>query len=173
MRRPSTPTELRLRELCLLSLMGALMFALQVALASLPNVHLTAVLIILTAVFFGWRCLFSVAVFILLEALVWGFGLWWLCYWYLWPLLAVPAVLLRRCRSAFLWAVLAAIHGLFFGALCSLPYLLIGGWTMALSYWISGLAFDLVHCTGNFVLTLLLFKPLYKVMEKLTVNCNI
>lgn len=153
--------------------MGALMFALQVALASLPNVHLTAVLIILTAVFFGWRCLFSVAVFILLEALVWGFGLWWLCYWYLWPLLAVPAVLLRRCRSAFLWAVLAAIHGLFFGALCSLPYLLIGGWTMALSYWISGLAFDLVHCAGNFVLTLLLFKPLYKVMEKLTVNCNI
>ena len=76
MRRPSTPTELRLRELCLLSLMGALMFALQVALASVPNVHMTAVLIILTAIFFGWKCLFSVAVFIMLEALVWGFGLW-------------------------------------------------------------------------------------------------
>jgi energy-coupling factor transport system substrate-specific component len=38
---------------------------------------------------------------------------------------------------------------------------------MALSYWISGLSFDLVHCAGNFVLTLVLFKPLYTVMEKL------
>lgn len=172
MRRPSTPTELHLRELTILSLMGALMFALQVAMASIPNVHMTAVLIILTAIFFGWKCLFIVAVFIMLEALVWGFGLWWLCYWYLWPLLAVPAVLLRRCRSAFLWAVLAALHGLFFGAFCSIPFLFIGGWEMALSYWISGLGFDLIHCAGNFVITFVLFTPLYKVMEKLKLNYN-
>lgn len=172
MRRPSTPTELHLRELTILSLMGALMFALQVAMASIPNVHMTAVLIILTAIFFGWKCLFSVAVFIMLEALVWGFGLWWLCYWYLWPLLAVPAVLLRCCRSAFLWAVLAALHGLFFGAFCSIPFLFIGGWEMALSYWISGLGFDLIHCAGNFLITFVLFTPLYKVMEKLKLNYN-
>ena len=37
--------------------MGALMFAFQVALSGIPNVHITAVLIILTAVFFGWRCM--------------------------------------------------------------------------------------------------------------------
>ena len=102
-----------------------------------------------------------------LEAFVWGFGLWWLCYWYLWPLLAIPAVLLRKNRSAFLWAVLAAIHGLTFGAFCSIPYLFIGGWELALSYWVSGLSFDLIHCGGNFVLTLTLFKPLYRVMDKL------
>ena len=116
MRPSSTSTKPNLRELALLALMGALMFALQVAMASIPNVHLTALLIILTAIFFGWKCLFSVAVFVILEAFVWGFGLWWLCYWYLWPLLAIPAVLLRKNRSAFLWAVLAAIHGLTFGA---------------------------------------------------------
>ena len=44
---------------------------------------------------------------------------------------------------------------------------------MALSYWISGLPFDLIHCVGNFVLTLILFKPLYKAMEKLSLNYNI
>lgn len=161
--KPSAP----LRDLSLLGLMGALMFALQLALSSLPNIHVTALLIILTAVFFSWNCLFSVAVFIMLEGLVWGFGLWWACYWYLWPALAIPAILLRRNRSAFLWAVLAGLHGLFFGALCSLPYLLIGGWQAAFSMWISGLGFDLVHCAGNFVLTLTLFKPLYHTMEKL------
>ena len=167
MRPSSTSTEPNLRELALLALMGALMFALQVAMASIPNVHLTALLIILTAIFFGWKCLFSVAVFVILEAFVWGFGLWWLCYWYLWPLLAIPAVLLRKNRSAFLWAVLAAIHGLTFGAFCSIPYLFIGGWELALSYWVSGLSFDLIHCGGNFVLTLVLFNPLYRVMDKL------
>ena len=38
---------------------------------------------------------------------------------------------------------------------------------MALSYWVSGITFDLVHCAGNFVFTLTLYKPLYKVMEKI------
>lgn len=173
MRQLSPSTKLNLRELSLLSLMGAMMFALQLAMASLPNIHMTALLIILTAVFFGWKCLFSVAVFIFLEASVWGFGLWWLCYWYLWPLLAIPAVLMRQNRSSFLWAVLAAIHGLAFGALCSVPYVFIGGWEMALSYWVSGLSFDLAHCAGNFALTLALFKPLSRVMDRLiqgTVN---
>ena len=55
MRPSSTSTEPNLRELALLALMGALMFALQVAMASIPNVHLTALLIILTAIFFGWK----------------------------------------------------------------------------------------------------------------------
>ena len=63
--------------------------------------------------------------------------------------------------------MLAAIHGLTFGAFCSIPYLFIGGWELALSYWVSGLSFDLIHCGGNFVLTLVLFNPLYRVMDKL------
>ena len=51
MRPSSTSTNPNLREMALLALMGALMFALQVAMASIPNVHLTALLIILTAIF--------------------------------------------------------------------------------------------------------------------------
>ena len=147
--------------------MGALMFSLQVAMSSLPNIHVTAVLIILTAVFYGWKCLYSIAVFIMLEGLVWGFGLWWLCYWYLWPALAIPAILLRRSDSALFWAILAAIHGLLFGALCSIPYLFLGGWHAALAMWISGLSFDLLHCIGNFVFTLILFRPLKRTMARI------
>ena len=155
-----------IRELCLLSLMGALMFALQAAMASLPNIHVTALLIILCAVFFGWKALYSVAVFIMLEGLIWGFGLWWLCYWYLWPALTVAAVLMRKNDSPLIWAVVAAIHGLCFGALCSVPYLFIGGAEAAFSMWISGIPFDLAHCAGNFVLTLILYRPLYGVMKR-------
>ena len=139
--------------------------AFQVALSGIKNVHITAVLIILTAVFFGWRCMYSIAVFIMLEGFFWGFAMWWFCYWYLWPILGIAAVLMRKNDSALVWAIVAAVHGLIFGALCSIPYLFIGGWTMALSYWVSGIPFDLIHCGGNFVMTLVLYKPLKKGME--------
>lgn len=55
-----------LKEFCALALMGALMFAAKLALAALPNVHIGAVLIVLSAVFFGWRCMYSVAVYVML-----------------------------------------------------------------------------------------------------------
>ena len=166
MKLSSSATKLSVRELCILSLLGALMLALQVAASGLPNIHLTAPIIIIAAVFFGWKSLYAIAVFIMLEGLVWGFGLWWACYWYLWPALAIPAILLRQNRSALVWAMVAAIHGLLFGALYALIYYFAGGWEMVLAKWISGIPFDLAHCAGNFIITLLLFTPLYKAFEK-------
>jgi len=170
MKQSSSSIKPSLRELCILSLLGALMLALQVAASGLPNIHFTAVLMILTAVFFSWKSLYAIFVFIMLEGLVWGFGLWWACYWYLWPLLVIPAVLLRNIREPLVWALIAALHGLLFGALYALPYYFVGGWEMVLAKWISGIPFDLAHCAGNFVLTLLLFKPLYRAFEKALKN---
>ncbi len=156
--------KLNVKELCVLSLMGGLMLASQVVMSALPNIHITAIFIILTAVAFGWKSMYSIAVFIILEGLIWGFGTWWFSYWYLWPILAIVAVLMRKNDSALIWAVVSAVHGICFGALCSITYLFIGGWEMAISYWISGIPFDLAHCAGNFILTLLLFNPLKKVI---------
>lgn len=159
--------RLSTRDITLLAVLGALLFASKVALASLPNIHLNAVIIILGGIFFGWRIMYSIVIYIMLEGMVFGFGLWWICYWYLWPSLGVVVVLLRNNSSALIWAVVAGVHGLIFGAMCSIPYLFIGGWEMAISSWISGIPFDLTHCAGNFVLTLVLFKPLYSAMEKI------
>ena len=166
MKRASPSTEPTLRELCVLSLLGAVMLALQVAASGLPNIHFTAVIMILTAVFFGCKAMYAVEVFIMLEGLVWGFGLWWACYWYLWPALVIPAILMRQNRSALIWAVLAALHGLLFGILYALPFFFVGGWEMVLAKWIAGIPFDLAHCAGNFIITLLLFNPLYRAFEK-------
>ena len=123
--------KLSLRDMCFLALMGALMLASQVAMAALPNIHIVALLIIITTLCFSWRALFSVALFVLREGLISG------------------------------------AHGLFFGAMTAIPYLFIGGWEAAVSYWISGIPFDLLHCAGNFVVTLILLNPLLKLTRKL------
>ena len=64
---PTPSAKLSVRELCILSLLAALIFAIKVALASLPNINLNAVLIILTTVYFGWKALYVVGVYVLLE----------------------------------------------------------------------------------------------------------
>lgn len=156
--------RLKAREICALALIGALIFAAKLALAALPNISLNALLIILTAVFFGWKVMYAVFVYVLLEGLMFGFGLWWFSYIYAWPLLGALAALMRRVDSAFVWAMLAGAFGLCFGALCAIPYLFMGGWTMALSYWVSGIPFDLAHCAGNLVSVLLLYRPLRRAM---------
>ena len=42
-----------------------------------------------------------------------------------------------------------------------------GGWEMFFAMWTAGIPYDLTHCAGNFVFTLALYKPLYRVMEAL------
>ena len=159
--------KLSLRDMCFLALMGALMLASQVAMAALPNIHIVALLIIITTLCFSWRALFSVALFVLLEGLIYGFGIWWISYLYAWPLLVPIVIFFRKNDSALFWAVIAGAHGLFFGAMTAIPYLFIGGREAAVSYWISGIPFDLLHCAGKFVVTLILLNPLLKLTRKL------
>jgi len=171
MRSPSPSAgKLSTREICTLALIGALLFATKAALSSLPNINLNAVIIILTTVFFGWRALYAVGVYIIIEGLVFGgngYLLWWFGYLYTWPLLVAVCMVFRKNDSAFIWAVIAAVFGLVFGPLMYLEYFAInGGWEMFFAMWVSGIPYDLAHCCGNFVFTLVLYKPLYRVMER-------
>lgn len=162
-----TKPPLSLRELIDLSLMSALMVGTQVAMAALPNINIVSVLIILTVIVYGAKAFYSIAVFVLLEGLIYGFGPWFIDYLYIWAILAAFALIFRKNENALIWAVLAGLFGLSFGLLCAIPYLFIGGPAMALSYWVSGIPFDLIHCISNFVLTLLLIRPLKKLLLRL------
>lgn len=159
-------TATDIRRLCLLALMAALMIASQLAMAALPNIHLVAVFIIVATLAFGWSAMLSVAVFVISEGVLFGFGVWWVSYLYAWPVLVLVVMLLRKNDSKLTWAIVAGAHGLLFGAMCAVPYLFIGGWEMAFSYWVAGIPFDLAHCAGNFVLALVLVSPLSRLAKK-------
>ena len=159
--------KLNLREVVLFGVLGALTFALQVAMAILPNIEPVSLLVMLFGAVFGWKCLYPVYVFVAMEILFYGFSTWNLYYFYIWAILAVAAILMRKQTQPLFWAILGAVYGLAFGALCAIVDIVIGGWEYALAKWVSGIPFDLLHCGGNFVMALILWKPLRSLLEKL------
>lgn len=154
-----------MREMAVLGMLGALMFAFKAAMMALPNIHPVAVFIIAGTIYFGWRMLYAVAVYVMLEGIVYGFGIWWISYLYIWPLLVCITMMFRKTRARLFWAVAAAVFGLCFGALCAIPYLISGGWAAGFSYWLSGIPFDIAHCVGNFAAVLVLLPVLLRVIE--------
>ncbi|MDD3368484.1 MAG: hypothetical protein PHP50_06270 [Lachnospiraceae bacterium] len=156
--------KLTTKELVLMGILVAVLEASKMALAFLPNVELVSFFIILYTVIFGnwiWPIL---VVFLALEGLLNGFGLWWIMYAYVWPLLALAAFLCRKQKSTWFYSVLSGFFGLFFGGLCSFTYLFFGGVRTAFAWWIAGISYDLIHCVSNFILCLLLFRPLQRAL---------
>ena len=156
------------RKAALFGLLGGAMFAAKMAMAPWPNIEPVSLLVMLYAVCFGWQGLYAVYLYVLLEFALWGVGLWSICYLYIWPVLFCLARLLRGMDSLFGWAALSGCFGLLFGALCALVYWPVGGWAFALSWWVSGLPWDLVHGVGNFVIALVLFHPLRHLLTRLS-----
>ena len=154
-------------EVVLFGMLGALTFALQVVMAPLPNIEPVSLLVMLFAVAFGWKCLYAVYVFVIMEVLFHGIGLWNINYLYIWTVLAVAALCLRRMESPLGWAILSGVFGMCFGALCGIVDIFIGGFSYAVTKWISGIPFDLLHGGGNFAIALILWKPLRSLLERL------
>ncbi|MCD7807541.1 MAG: hypothetical protein LUH19_09435 [Lachnospiraceae bacterium] len=155
------------KDIALIGMMTATIEAAKDALSILPNVELVTLLIILYTLFFGRRILFVIPIFVILQGMLHGFGLWWFMYLYVWPILAFLTYLFRRQTSLIFWSAFSGLFGLFFGAFCSLVYLVTSGPAAALAWWVAGIPFDVLHGVSNAILCLALFKPLHFTLRKL------
>lgn len=155
------------RRVAVLGMMGALLVLVQVAISFVPNVELVSLLVIVYTLLLGTYAFAPIYAFVIVEGLIYGFGLWWMNYAYTWAVLAGVVLLLRNQKSPYFWAVVSGLFGLFFGALCAIPYLFMGGLSSAFAYWITGIPFDIAHCIGNAAAVLLLFKPCYNIFERM------
>ncbi len=162
-----TNKRAHLTDSIVLAMFAVLMVIGKEAMASLPNIEPVSLLCVLCSVLYGKRSLAAVYVFIIVEGLLYGFHIWWIAYLYVWPICCLLAQMLRRADSALLCALLMAVFGLCFGALTAIPYLFIGGFPMAATYWLNGIYFDLLHCGGNFIICLLLYRPLLTALRKI------
>ena len=175
--RPSA--KITIRDIALIGLMTATLEVVKLALSFLPNIELVTLLIMLYTVTFGWRTLCAVFCFILVEMVLYGPGLWWIMYLYIWPLLFFIVLFIHHLHlqkespnkepvkdHLALYTLVSGFYGLTFGAVCAIPYLFIGGWTMAFTWWIAGIPYDLLHCVGNVAACLILWKPLRRILLK-------
>lgn len=165
----------QLFTLVLSAMFGAMLCISQVALAGLPNIELVSLLILVWTRVFRAGALPSIAVFIVVQGLLYGFGIWWVSYLYIWFILWGIVMLIPRRAGAKVryslralgWAALSGAYGFAFGALTAIPWLITGGPKTALAYWLSGIAFDIPHAIGNFVIALVLAVPLIETLTRI------
>lgn len=157
-------------------MMVALIEVCKYVLLALPNVELTTFWIIMFTLFFGYKVWFVIPTFILVEACMFGFQNWVIMYLYMWPSLAILTFLTRKSESVWHWAIMSGAYGLLFGFFCAIPYVVTGwinggitaGLSAGFTWWVAGIPYDLIHGIANFVIMLLLYKPISKVMKKVS-----
>lgn len=159
--------KLTLREMALFGMLGALTFGMKVAMAGLPNIEPVSLMVMLMAVVFGWKCLYPIYLYVGLEILLYGINLWNINYLYVWLLLAMGAIAMRKLQNPLWFALLSGLFGICFGLLCTPVYWVLDGWQYALRWWATGAGFDVAHAIGNFTIALVLFYPLRKLLTKL------
>lgn len=150
-----------------MGVLSAILLVGQLCMSFLPNIEPVTTLIILYTLTYKKQVFPIIYTFVLLEGVIFGFGIWWVSYLYIWSILALIVLALGKIDSAVLWAVVSGSFGLLFGALCAIPYLISGGLYAAFTYWSNGIVFDILHCAGNFVLTLVLYRPLLRLLKHL------
>ncbi len=158
--------KLQVKEIVVLAMSTAVLFAVQVMLAFIPNVELVSLLIIIYTQVYKKKVFYIIYAFAILEGIYYGFGIWWFMYLYVWSILAIITLILIKQKSIFVWTFVSGIFGLVFGALCSIPYFIIGGIGTGVAYWIAGIPFDIIHGVGNTTVAIILYKPITYILNQ-------
>ena len=153
----SKPSKLSVYELALFGLLGGLMYVSKLFMEALPNIHLLGMFIVAETVVFRKKALYPIYVYVLLDGLFGGFGLWWVPYLYIWTVLWGVVMLLPRNMSkktrVIVYALVSGLHGLTFGILYA-PFQMLA-FSMNLKTviaWVAaGFPFDLIHGISNFL----------------------
>lgn len=154
-----------------MAMMLAMIEVAKRALDFLPNVELVTFLFLVFTILRGRKVILVSFAFTFAETLVFGSGIWVIMYLYVWPLEILLVDMLHRRfpvdADGYWWyCVLTALFGLFFGAFCTVPYWIMGGPKVAIAWWIAGIPVDILHGVSNFLLCLVLFRPVMKAARR-------
>lgn len=177
MKQHTQSNKINLKELAFFGVYAALIIAFKEAMGVLPNIEPVTVMLIACSCVYGVKALLPAYVFSFVQIILHGFHIWNIMYLYVWALLVLFTLLLRpihgllsRLKAApvaqtAMWTAFAALYGLCFGTLCAFPYFVTLGPSGALSWIISGFAFDIIHSIGNAAICAVAFYPLYKTLN--------
>jgi len=158
---------MKIRDIVLAGILSAATTAGKLALSFVPNVEIVTLFFIVFTTTLGIkRSLMVAMVFVTTEILIYGFSTWVIGYYLIWPILVlIISALSKRVSSEYGYAATGALFGFFYGMFFAITESFFYGPAYGLAYWINGLTFDLIHGVSNFIIILLLYKPLRKMMD--------
>lgn len=164
--------KLRANDIVLIGILSASITGGKMVLSAIPNVEIVTLLFMVYTLVFGMRrSLFVSVIFSTTEILLWGVHTWLLTYYMIWPLLIVLTNMLSRfLKGELSKAILAGVFGLSFGMFFAMVEAALYGLNYGLVYYVRGIPFDIIHGASNFIVVLMLFKPLERMLGRLAKN---
>lgn len=170
--------KLKIKEIAIFSVLGAIIFVSKLVMEAFPNIHLIGMLIVAITVVFRAKALYPIYVFVFLNGLFYGFALWWIPYLYVWTVLWVFVMLIpkKTPRKALpiIYMSVAALHGFLFGILYAPSQAILFGlnFKSMIAWIVAGLPFDLIHGISNFICGVLIC-PVIVVLRRVYLGKNV
>ncbi len=161
------------KKIALCAIMTATLEIGKLSLSFIANVEVVSLLTAVYAYVFGGLTLISVLAFILIEMAIWGVNTWVLSYFVFYGSIAIVFYFLGKKKIDILWLILLLISILTasFGFVSSFFDVAIGGFNNFLNryfiYYFRGIVFYAVHVVSNFIIFLLTFKSVKKLLENI------
>ena len=159
--------KLKIREIAVFGMLGALMYASKMLMEIFPNIHLLGVFTIAFTVVYRKKALYPIYTYILLNGIFSGFATWWIPYLYVWTVLWGVTMLLPKQMpkkiQPVVYMTVNACHGFLFGVLYAPAQALLYGLSFKgmLAWIVSGLPFDFIHGISNFTCGMLIVPIVY------------
>ena len=114
----------KLVDIIVFTMLGVIMLLSKLLMEALPNWHLLGTLITVYTIVYRKDALKPIYIFVLLSGIVYGFGIWWIPYLYIWAVLWGMVVLLpKNMKPAVavpVYMIVSGLHGLVYGILMPL-----------------------------------------------------
>lgn len=163
--------KVNIKEIAVFAILGALMCISKFITEPFPNIHLLGVFTVAFTVVYRQKALYPIYTFVFLTGALWGFGLWWIPYLYIWTVLWGAVMLLPKKMppkiAPIVYAVICGLHGYLYGVIYAPSQALLFGLDFKgmIAWIISGFPFDLIHGTSNLCLGVLIV-PIAVVLKK-------
>ena len=163
--------KLKVKDIAIFGMLGALMYASKILMDALPNIHLIGTFIVAITVVYRRKALYPLYIFVLLTGLFNGFGTWWIPYLYIWTVLwgmtmLIPKKIPEKAKPI-VYSTVCALHGFLYGVIYAPAQALIFGldFKATLTWIATGLPFDITHGISNFICGLLIC-PIISILSK-------
>ena len=165
-------------QIVIFAMLGSLMFCSKKIMEVLPNIHLLGMFTMVLTLTFRSKALIPIYIYVFLDGLFGGFGIWWYPYLYIWAILWLITMLLPKKMPRWLklavYPTVCALHGFAYGILYAPAQALFFNlnFEQTLAWIASGAVFDIIHGISNFIVGLLIV-PFSELLGKLVKKQNL